>query len=478
LAHDTGACTESLRKYGEWAQNEISFLQRFVTSGSTVLDVGAYIGTHTLAFARFVGPTGRVIAVEAQPSTFVALKKNVDANVADGASVVQLENAIASSELAQIAIPTMDIAHPGSFGSTSLLTSLTAPPPSAVVNGGSAHEQDHARVRVITVDSLQLQSCALIKVDVEGVEDMVLRGAVETLERCSPVVYCECNALAAGMKTATVLERAGYKVFAHVVDAFNADNFFHVEKNIFGDSREVALVGVPGGREAELRSFPPRPCELLLDIRDADDLALALLNKPQYQVEVLRQSYAAQTGGVQFLDGYEASRLELDHLKNDNANLQRIRADEQEVFERRVQAVYEEKSALAKQMDDRISQLSALLTQRDSEIAQRHTDIAHLRALVAQNDADIAFLRTKVAKKEGEISDLRAEISDFRNVISDFHAVLAQRDESIAQLNAQISTQISEVARINTLISTLCASKSWKLTAPLRWASEQIQRRR
>jgi hypothetical protein len=48
----------------------------------------------------------------------------------------------------------------------------------------------------------------------------VLRSAVQTLERCLPVVYCECNALAAGMKAVTVLERPGYNVFAHVVDAF------------------------------------------------------------------------------------------------------------------------------------------------------------------------------------------------------------------------------------------------------------------
>ncbi|MDP9158669.1 MAG: FkbM family methyltransferase, partial [Acidobacteriota bacterium] len=118
FANDTGAATESLLTYGEWAQNEISFLQRFVTSGCTMLDVGAYIGTHTLAFARFVGPAGRVIAIEAQPDTFEVLKKNVAQNVS---GIVQLENAVASSQFGQLTIPTIDAGHEGSLGSASLL---------------------------------------------------------------------------------------------------------------------------------------------------------------------------------------------------------------------------------------------------------------------------------------------------------------------------------------------------------------------
>src|SRR4051794_33133529 len=74
---DTGAATKSLLKYGEWAENEISFLHHFVEKGSTVVDVGAYIGTHTLAFANFVGAQGRVIAIEAQPATFGLLQRNI-----------------------------------------------------------------------------------------------------------------------------------------------------------------------------------------------------------------------------------------------------------------------------------------------------------------------------------------------------------------------------------------------------------------
>jgi hypothetical protein len=40
--------SRSLRDYGEWAQAEIEFLLALIGSRDTVLDIGAFIGTHTL----------------------------------------------------------------------------------------------------------------------------------------------------------------------------------------------------------------------------------------------------------------------------------------------------------------------------------------------------------------------------------------------------------------------------------------------
>ncbi len=48
--------------------------------GDTVVDIGAGIGNEAVAFSRMVGPSGRVIAVEAHPRTFRCLKKTISMN--------------------------------------------------------------------------------------------------------------------------------------------------------------------------------------------------------------------------------------------------------------------------------------------------------------------------------------------------------------------------------------------------------------
>ena len=70
----------SLREYGEWAQGELNLLLDLIDVGSTVIDVGAFMGTHTLAFARHVGPEGQVYAFEPHPVAFSLLRLNIEQN--------------------------------------------------------------------------------------------------------------------------------------------------------------------------------------------------------------------------------------------------------------------------------------------------------------------------------------------------------------------------------------------------------------
>lgn len=56
--------------YGEHGENELRLMKEFICEGSTVFDVGAHQGTHTLAFARFVGPSGNVVSFEPQRTMY------------------------------------------------------------------------------------------------------------------------------------------------------------------------------------------------------------------------------------------------------------------------------------------------------------------------------------------------------------------------------------------------------------------------
>jgi FkbM family methyltransferase len=270
--NDCGALTQSLRAYGEWAENETGFCARFIAPGDTVLDVGAYIGTHALAFAERVGPAGQVISFEAQPASFALLAHNVAGEERTNISVV---NAAVSDGPAgaSIMLEAIDIGAPRSFGSAAI--------------GSAGGEKRRIGVPATTLDTLGLAACGLVKIDVEGMEDRVLRGASRLLAECAPLVYAECNAVDAGSRVITCLRAAGYDVWMHLADAFNPRNWRGNPANIFGPSKEAALVGMPPRHRALCRSIRVGELERFFEINTLDDLVAGMLLKPQYPREVL-----------------------------------------------------------------------------------------------------------------------------------------------------------------------------------------------
>jgi len=75
-------------------------------------------------------------------------------------------------------------------------------------------------VQVVTIDSLNLQSCDLIHLDVEGYEDRALKGALQTIDKYKPVVILERQ------KGQEILLNRGYKLFKKLrMDSV----YFHTE---------------------------------------------------------------------------------------------------------------------------------------------------------------------------------------------------------------------------------------------------------
>src|SRR5262249_23935878 len=99
-----------LAKYGEWAELEIQFLCSFLTPASVVLDVGANVGTHTLAFAR---GAACVYAFEPQPTIFHLLQTNVEKN---GLTNVKLFNVGVAQSRGNLLMPCVDYLRSGNFG--------------------------------------------------------------------------------------------------------------------------------------------------------------------------------------------------------------------------------------------------------------------------------------------------------------------------------------------------------------------------
>ena len=215
----------SVDRYGEWCEDEIRLLRPAVGQGATVLDVGANIGTHALALAALVGPTGHVVAFEPQPLVFNILAANMALN---GADHVRCMNAAVGIGGGMIAVPRTPPDQPANFGNLSLRGPGTAENPA----GGPTDA-----VPLIAIDELDLPGCNLIKADVQGMEPEVIRSASATIARCRPLLYLECDEVHYARELIGLVLGHDYDIYWHHVAYFSAFNFYDNPENLFADYR-------------------------------------------------------------------------------------------------------------------------------------------------------------------------------------------------------------------------------------------------
>lgn len=153
--------------------------------GVVAVDAGANIGVHTVEWARHMYGWGRVLAFEAQEYVFYALAGNIALNNCWNASARW--SALGERE-GTIDVPEPDYMKPGSFGSLELRRRQET---EYIGQQVSYDTQDCTRTPMVTIDSQGLQRLDFLKIDVEGMEIEVLRGARATLQRCKPIVLAE-----------------------------------------------------------------------------------------------------------------------------------------------------------------------------------------------------------------------------------------------------------------------------------------------
>ena len=148
-----------------WNPDEYHAFRGAVRDGSIALDVGANAGAYALLLGQWVGPTGRVFAFEPSPSVFETLRRHVALNHLD-AVVTPVAEAVGDQ-----------------VGTAALVIAGTAGESHLILND-RRHDDVTIDVSMTTVDAF----CArmrlapdFIKVDVEGAELAVLRGARQTI---------------------------------------------------------------------------------------------------------------------------------------------------------------------------------------------------------------------------------------------------------------------------------------------------------
>ena len=142
-----------------------AFLRCYLREADTFVDVGANIGIHSLIAAAIVGPSGRVLSIEPHPQTYERLRTNVALN---GYNQISMFNVAAGS-------------GPGKAS----MTSLKNDDQNTLLGGTRG-----VAIRVTDLNSILPEGqIDLLKIDVDGYETNVLRGARRVLSETECIVF-------------------------------------------------------------------------------------------------------------------------------------------------------------------------------------------------------------------------------------------------------------------------------------------------
>jgi FkbM family methyltransferase len=176
---------------------EIAQLQE----GNVVLDLGCYSGLTSIAFSRRVGPSGKVIALEPDPSSFSAAQNNI----ARHRLLSKIDNIVLMNNAAGSSRGVISFASDGTMGAAN----------ASVVGSyrGDAIQVNCLGLQDI-VDACSLERIDLVKIDIEGAELDVLAGAASFFERFRPTLIVEphmVDGVLSENRVKSILEKYGYR---------------------------------------------------------------------------------------------------------------------------------------------------------------------------------------------------------------------------------------------------------------------------
>ena len=171
-----------MEEYGECHETEAQIYQQLCLPGSIVVEVGANIGSFSLPIARSIGEKGHLYAFEPENGSFLRLCAMLALNSIENTEVFRM---IVSDNEGVEHIPSIvswqKDQDSGLFGHRFWSQTPTA-----------SHQL--CKTPVVRLDSFfDLPSLRLLKVDVEGMEMQVFKGAEETIRQHRPLLYLENN---------------------------------------------------------------------------------------------------------------------------------------------------------------------------------------------------------------------------------------------------------------------------------------------
>jgi len=163
--------------FGVYEREELKLVSHIFRQGMTVVDVGANVGLYTAIAMHHIKSQGRIIALEPHPESFRYLRQTVEANAA----------LLPLNEHPKVNV--IDVAAAASEGEAELYSNVDNKGDNRLYSSNLTPESSALSIRARTVDSVlrdyKITAIDFLKVDVQGYEFEVIKGARETL-RSSP----------------------------------------------------------------------------------------------------------------------------------------------------------------------------------------------------------------------------------------------------------------------------------------------------
>lgn len=175
----------------------VEFLVAQLEPGDVFYDVGGHIGFISMVGARVVGTAGTVFVFEADPENAARILGHLQMN----------------------SLPQIEIVRAAAWSECKTLSFHRAPGASSRNTGsvaeaeGSGNSGNLIRVDAVTLDSFAAghRAPAVVKIDVEGAEDEVLKGAEKLFRQSKPVLVCEVHHARAAENVHGWLATLGYQ---------------------------------------------------------------------------------------------------------------------------------------------------------------------------------------------------------------------------------------------------------------------------
>lgn len=170
-------------------------IKEILEGGNVFVDAGANIGYYTVLGSRLVGKNGEVLAVEMMPDTADILRRHIALNGLQNVTIIQKALSSADNEKVSARLPN------GKYGQASIT------PPAA----SSTWPAECTEVTTITLHTLLADHSriALVKMDLEGAEELALRGAGPSLRKVRNIIFEEWEG---NRGAAEFLQTAGFEV--------------------------------------------------------------------------------------------------------------------------------------------------------------------------------------------------------------------------------------------------------------------------